>query len=168
MDATARTQSLATAFPVEVDGVKGCGFCRKPLPGRKRHWCSRTCLNEAWARSSRNGLRWYVFWRDLGVCAKCGWDTEKFLRVMQAAAIILSRNQIYDGRISTYGLVRDLGFDLDITTSLWQADHIIPLSEGGENSPTNARTLCIPCHKTETAELRRRLAAARRGPTLES
>ncbi len=44
----------------------------------------------------------------------------------------------------------------------WDADHIIPVSEGGgECGPDGYRTLCIPCHRRVTRELRGRLKAAR-------
>jgi len=43
--------------------------------------------------------------------------------------------------------------------SLWDADHIIPVAEGGgECDLSNMRTLCLKCHRAATAELRQRLA----------
>lgn len=46
----------------------------------------------------------------------------------------------------------------------WDADHIIPVCEGGgECDLSNYRTLCHPCHKRVTAELARRRASARSG-----
>ncbi len=55
----------------------------------------------------------------------------------------------------------------------WEADHIIPVIEGGANGPANMRTLCLGCHRGETAKLAARRAARRRAekelsqPTLE-
>lgn len=44
-------------------------------------------------------------------------------------------------------------------TAPWQADHIVPVVEGGGLCDlSNYRTLCRPCHKRETAALRKRLA----------
>jgi 5-methylcytosine-specific restriction endonuclease McrA len=40
--------------------------------------------------------------------------------------------------------------------SWWEADHILPVVEGGDSNLENIRTLCIPCHRGETWELRRR------------
>lgn len=40
--------------------------------------------------------------------------------------------------------------------SWWEADHILPVVEGGDSNLDNIRTLCIPCHRTATAELRAR------------
>ena len=45
----------------------------------------------------------------------------------------------------------------------WHMDHIIPVIEGGGSCGLeNLRTLCIPCHKKETAKLAARRAEARR------
>ena len=41
--------------------------------------------------------------------------------------------------------------------SLWDADHIVPVVEGGgECDLSNMRTLCIRCHRQVTVELLRR------------
>jgi hypothetical protein len=42
--------------------------------------------------------------------------------------------------------------------SLWDADHVLPVAEGGgECDLDNLRTLCLLCHREATADLRRRL-----------
>jgi 5-methylcytosine-specific restriction enzyme A len=47
-------------------------------------------------------------------------------------------------------------------TSLWDADHITPVAEGGgECDLDNLRTLCLTCHRQKTSELRERLGKAR-------
>jgi 5-methylcytosine-specific restriction protein A len=49
--------------------------------------------------------------------------------------------------------------------SLWDADHILPVAEGGgECDLANIRTLCLICHKKATAELRNRLRRDRQQP----
>jgi hypothetical protein len=46
--------------------------------------------------------------------------------------------------------------------SLWDADHVVPVIEGGgECDLSNIRTLCLLCHERVTAELRVRRLAAR-------
>jgi 5-methylcytosine-specific restriction endonuclease McrA len=89
-----------------------------------------------------------VFARDRGVCALCSTDTVK-------AYSALKRSR---------GLARQQGLDLwglrSITSrrSLWDADHILPVAEGGGQCDLdNIRTLCLPCHREVTADLRRRL-----------
>ena len=44
--------------------------------------------------------------------------------------------------------------------SLWDADHIVPVVEGGgECDLSNIRTLCLLCHREVTAALRERRRA---------
>jgi 5-methylcytosine-specific restriction enzyme A len=41
--------------------------------------------------------------------------------------------------------------------SLWDADHIVPVVEGGgECDLENIRTLCLRCHRQATLQLRKR------------
>jgi len=45
----------------------------------------------------------------------------------------------------------------------WQADHIVPVAEGGGSCDlSNLRTLCTACHRVETAALAKRRAEARK------
>lgn len=45
----------------------------------------------------------------------------------------------------------------------WEADHIVPVVEGGgQCGLENYRTLCLACHREQTAALAARRAAARR------
>jgi len=101
---------------------------------------------------SVSSQRWHVEQRDKGVCAKCGWDLGKLERAIRLR-----------WWLRRYLLKR---FGLYGHTALWEMDHIVPVSEGGGVAPdmsyeevmANLRTLCVPCHKAETAAL-----AARRG-----
>jgi 5-methylcytosine-specific restriction enzyme A len=48
-----------------------------------------------------------------------------------------------------------------VTTSSWEADHILPVIEGGGHCGLdNLRTLCVPCHRQVTRELRARIAGS--------
>jgi 5-methylcytosine-specific restriction protein A len=47
--------------------------------------------------------------------------------------------------------------------SYWDADHIIPVCEGGgECTLENMRSLCVPCHQLVTKDLARKRASQRR------
>lgn len=37
-----------------------------------------------------------------------------------------------------------------------EVDHIIPLSQGGQDTDENKRLLCTPCHKAKSAKERRK------------
>ncbi len=58
--------------------------------------------------------------------------------------------------------LKECGWSSDVS-HLWEADHIIPVIEGGGGcTPDGYRTLCLKCHRAETAALAGRLAAKRR------
>jgi 5-methylcytosine-specific restriction enzyme A len=47
--------------------------------------------------------------------------------------------------------------------SLWDADHILPVAEGGgECDLGNLRTLCLICHREQTLLLQKRLKVSHR------
>jgi hypothetical protein len=59
--------------------------------------------------------------------------------------------------------MRRHGWPIHRRQSWWEADHIVPVVEGGgQCGAENYRTLCCRCHGSETAQLRKRLAEARR------
>jgi hypothetical protein len=47
--------------------------------------------------------------------------------------------------------------------TLWDADHLVALEEGGTSALENVQTLCWVCHKAKTREHAARRAARRRG-----
>lgn len=108
-----------------------------------------------WTRRTSWGLtRLAVFQRDLGVCAGCGLDTEA-LKVESNAEV----------RSTIIRIVGADGFGFTHYTSpvyhLWEADHIIPVAEGGDwFDLRNLSTLCVRCHRAKSKEQ----AARRRKP----
>lgn len=105
-------------------------------------------------------MRYLLHKRDKGVCALCGLDTDALQAEYKAARDNWKRedfrlyNAKHDEWLKAHGIPpgRTIG-------DWWDADHINPVIEGGgECGLENFRTLCIPCHKKVTAELRRRMA----------
>lgn len=79
------------------------------------------------------------------------------LMVAELAEVVRSISGVADRQL------RRAGFDTGI--SLWQADHVVPVSEGGGGCDLSGyRLLCVPCHKGVTAALAARTAAIRRAP----
>lgn len=102
-------------------------------------------------RSDPGYLREQVFLRDMGVCAMCRVDT-----VAAHKALKKSRGEVRAEALTMWGL-RSVG----ARRSLWDADHVLPVAEGGgECDLDNLRTLCLLCHREATADLRRRLRRA--------
>lgn len=127
-----------------------CRWCGAEVTGRRLTFCGDACVHEWKLRTDPAYLRSQVFARDRGVCALCGLDTEALRK---------------DKRKLDYRARRQFEKDWGSRRSLWDADHIVPMAEGGgECGLANMRTLCLKCHRAVTAALRRRLRAPEPAP----
>jgi 5-methylcytosine-specific restriction endonuclease McrA len=150
-----------TALRNKLERAKGeCTWCGQQVPKGLRRWCGKDCYEAAALRCDTAFITRRVWERDKGVCAACGVDTQ----AIQKRLIRMRERAVYSKRIHSFQRWRRVkakytgGAD-----HYWEADHIIPVIEGGGCSgPENYRTLCIACHKAETKALARRRAAQRR------
>lgn len=144
-----------------------CRWCGEQVPKGRRSWCGDACVQAYILRSDPAAMRRHVLERDRGVCAGCGFDC------LMAERFLAKVRRVQKTRRPGIGAwfaaaMRECGFDVTNSPwggdrSLWDADHILPVVEGGGGcGPENIRTLCQPCHKSETAALARRRAEARR------
>lgn len=133
------------------NGLPLCRWCRlEILARRRRTFCSDYCVHQWRLRSDPGYVREHVFARDRGLCALCATDT-----VAAYAELKRSRGKARASLLELWGLK-----SVTARRTLWDADHILPVAEGGgECDLENLRTLCLPCHREVTAELRRRLKA---------
>ena len=127
--------AYSTKQKLGTNGKPACLECEQDITDPRRStFCGEKCSGVFYVKTGRN-VRFAVFARDNGMCARCGRDSFEGSRVARRA--------------------RGSGH-------LWQADHIVPVVEGGGVCGIdNYRTLCTACHKAETAELARRRAAER-------
>jgi 5-methylcytosine-specific restriction endonuclease McrA len=124
-----------------------CRWCNLEVPQGRFTFCSDFCVEEWKLRSNPAHLRERVFQRDKGVCAICRVDC-------QAALMHLKRSR----GTARLKLQSEWGTSAN-RKSLWDADHIVPVVEGGgECDLSNMRTLCLRCHRQQTAALRVRLS----------
>jgi len=125
-----------------------CRYCHNPVKPPRRTFCDDDCVREYLVRRDPTYARKAVFKRDKGVCSACGTNTQelkkrlqklpKKRRLEEAAKLGIPPHRVSSG-------------------SLWDADHILPVSEGGgECGLDNLQTLCIACHLKKTAAARRR------------
>ena len=150
---TSRVMQGGWVKPAEIErGTSGrplCRWCRAEVPGRRRTFCSDTCVHEWKLRTDPGYLREKVFARDKGVCAECGVDTTGIRRDVRKLDYAARRRFFREWRLREGS-----------RKSLWDADHIVPVAEGGGQCDlTNMRTLCLRCHREVTAALRARLGA---------
>jgi len=140
-----------------------CKWCGGPMPGRRTSYCSDSCYREWYIRSSSSFARYHVRERDQGVCAQCGCDTDKLDRVIRHAIRSLreTRSRWCYQTLSGVELCGIMNFNYQGSTK-WEMDHIVPVSEGGGGCGLdNLRTLCVPCHKKDSADLARKRAEQR-------
>lgn len=138
------------SLPKGPNGRTLCRWCNLEVPKGRFTFCSDWCVEEWRLRSDPAYLREKVLERDRGVCAACGVDcleAWRSLRRLRGA----SRLRVW----------RDWGLRPGSRKSLWDADHIVPVVEGGgECDLENIRTLCLKCHRAATGDLRKRRSAA--------
>ena len=123
-----------------------CRWCNLEVPQGRLTFCSDFCVEEWRLRSDPGYLREKVLERDRGICAVCGLDClAEWLRLKRLRGA--ARHKAF----------LEWGLSHRFRRSLWDADHVLPVVEGGgECDLSNLRTLCLKCHRVETAELRRR------------
>ena len=144
----------SSMFPKAEKGT--CKWCGGKA---SRVWCSESCRTEAYVRMGYADR--YLYKRDKGVCAKCGMDTIWLKREINKILRAWRTNMRSWGAM---GLRREVAADFgpwwsDSWKRLWEADHIIPVCEGGGCCGLeNYQTLCLRCHKAETKALKKRLA----------
>lgn len=116
----------------DAEGRRLCLVCELPLPRRRHSYDTDECYR----RNTAAIMRRLVCRRDLGICALCG--SGEFCEYPRPSRYCIS-------------------------TSDWEMDHIVPVAEGGGLCGLDGyRTLCVPCHKIESAKLAARLAERRK------
>jgi 5-methylcytosine-specific restriction endonuclease McrA len=163
MSTTRRTAGVhSRKRPLGPNGERICYNCGGPLPKGRPFNCSPKCSEEWRCKTSPGHLRFVIFRRDKGICALCGTDTvalkAEYDKIPKASVI---EHIAGDGARNAFLKAHNIPWGR-VTIDWWDADHIVPVIEGGgECDSTNFRTLCLPCHKTVTKELHGRLKRKR-------
>lgn len=153
---------FASPPPKNEKGEKLCRNCRSVvLKAKGKHNCSKKCSEEWALKTSPSLMRHAVFLRDQGVCAECGTDTDAQRAEYRAA--IKQHGTPYCRAVEQIRERFGLGATRASEGHWWEADHIVPVIEGGgECGLEGYRTLCIRCHRKATKELRGRMSARKR------
>lgn len=141
-----------------TDGRKLCAWCETRLPFRKQRYCSRECLDEIWIRTNPGHARSKVYDRDQGVCANCGTDTQRFKKLLREWPRVSYhfKSKALDALAEQFALAgistrRKIG-SYSRFGHTWEMNHITPVADGGGLCGLeNLETLCLPCHRKETA-----------------
>lgn len=166
-------------LPRGPNGRACCRQCSQEVPVGRRSFCSEQCVTTWKLRTDPQAQARFLLERDHGICQLCGLDCLalleelKQLRRQERKERWPSSNILFDGSLSSDRLLEKFAAKIaevslprhlqHLDRRLWEADHTVPVVEGGGNcGPENLRTLCWACHRRETAALKKRLAAARK------
>lgn len=140
-------RAIRAELPKGAAGRALCRWCALEVPPRRLTFCSDWCVHEWRLRTNPGYLRQHVFARDRGICSLCHIDSAEAFRRLKRA-----RGSSRKAMLQYWGLASVN------RKSLWDADHILPVCEGGgECDLQNIRTLCVACHNDVTYALRLRL-----------
>jgi 5-methylcytosine-specific restriction protein A len=131
------------------NGRNVCRWCGTEVPQGRHHWCGQDCVDQYLATKGHQHLIDRVLARDKGVCAKCGIDTIAYRKQRYRKPLTMVPNPELKGcTMPDYCLD---GWDSG-RRRWWEADHIVPCHEGGQNVLSNLQTLCTLCHKARTRQ----------------
>lgn len=169
-----------------------CRWCGEPIvhqsgekrgqPDRRRRWheeCAKTYLIANNPTYTRNE----VMKRDKGICAGCGVDVNWLEKHKRKLIKRVRGGKCTEGSRCTYvarythdwrhpelcrkhrnllrGFIQKYG--KPSWNSCWQADHIVPLIDGGGHGMDNLQLLCDGCHRKKTAQEATDRARKRKG-----
>lgn len=159
-------------LPRGPHGRKLCRYCGIEVKPPRRTFCSDECVDDHRLRSDPSFLRHRVEKRDKGICALCGLDTKLIEKGLAELSHLVDYNHLdKGGREVVVELVKPLDevkkvlgiHKWDNRTSLWDADHIREVvNGGGECGLENMQTLCVWCHRAKTSGLSEKRKAERR------
>ena len=146
--------------------VKGkCRVCLEPLPKHRRGYCSDVCRDQYYLATSNDFLRMKIFERDKGVCAECEldcdaleqrvWGFSMMVKKPRGSNILRALLLPYVERTNNAVKLVAQGFtrlSSNQPRTLWEADHIEPIADGGGYGLDNVQTLCQPCHIEKSSD----------------
>ncbi len=118
-------------FPPNYEKEGQCPWCGGEVKSKRRRYCSDKCRTEfqnmtVWYRG-RSAYSYKIMVRDNFTCQDCG---------------------------EIHNFINEYGMTIPIDDGQLEVHHIVPLSQGGGNNPTNLITLCKACHKARHDKMR--------------
>ncbi len=158
-----RARALAARVSPAAPAVRGvCRHCGGEAKDKRTSFCSDLCADDWAAAHSPTLLRKRLFRRDQGICALCGVDCLILGQTLSAEWERVKMAETAREQAERAEFRKRYRWFLRRRTC-WDADHIVPVSEGGGHcTMANIRTLCVPCHHQVTKTLARKKASRRR------
>lgn len=160
-------------LPKGPNGRALCRQCSNEVPQGCRSFCGPDCVNNWKIKTNPGYVRKLLYLRDVGICTRCGIhcdqqkpafrDSLRYYRLLarwfycptgqESLKLKAKAQKEGDKEFRTR-----TGWPSDFARSWWDAHHSHAVVEGGGGCGLDGyETICIPCHKKETALLRARL-----------
>lgn len=161
---TPRQKAASSARAKAEKKCRWCGLDVHRLSPKRRTFCSDECVHEFSLRSSSSYMRQYIAKRDKYKCQICGLDCKGFLRHLhqwvkeKMAGIAYSewskrRKEFETEYFAQHGME---WVNTNNRSTFYDIDHVVPvILGGGQCGEDNLRTVCLSCHRKETAKLRK-------------
>lgn len=115
------------------NGRRLCRWCASEVPKGSQSWCGDACVKRFLRVFSWQNLRQYIIDRDR-VCSRCGCEHPGWKQSRG-----YSHSYVYNaGRWATGNYCPLVPW--------WEVDHIVRVTDGGDDNPDNLRLLCHACH----------------------
>ena len=165
-DGELRLRLLARGEKLPKAPPDRCRVCNEARPPKARSFCGEECRDAYYLVTDSQFLRFKVFERDRGKCAAHGcaldcdelevrvWGYSMSLRTPKRSNVANALLRPFSERLEMCKALEEHGFRLRPSSpvSLWHADHIEPLVDGGSYKLENVQTLCQPDHHGKTSE----------------
>lgn len=163
--------------PRKLKRTGRCRVCDRKVKHPQLYYCHREeCREKVPGDITPRKL---CFMRDKGVCCVCGLDTRALIKYMalcgdqpawRRKGSAPKHYREIDWRYRYQDARRAYLEEFNLShrvTAVWDMDHVIPVEYWNEdidelNRLDNLQTLCIPCHRTKTAEQAAMRAKTRR------
>ncbi|PBJ74097.1 SNF2 DNA repair protein [Trypanosoma cruzi cruzi] len=117
-------------------------------------FCSGRCRAAFYIKRSGSVARRSLREADKGICVHCQVDCEMLCSLLGAATTWKEREAILDRmhpQMRQYPTLFRRIVENPVAGNIWNADHILPVSQGGgEATMDNLQTLCVACHAEKT------------------
>ncbi|ORC88620.1 putative SNF2 DNA repair protein [Trypanosoma theileri] len=117
-------------------------------------FCGGSCREAFYIKRSGFAVRRSVREADKGICSCCQVDCETLCALVAVATTRKDRESIIDQmhpHMRHYPNLFNRIVEHPVPGNVWNADHILPVSQGGgEASMDNLQTLCVACHLEKT------------------